>query len=118
MGFSRQKSARKRKSAIFFWPRNFPRDLSPGLPDGIRFSSQKFKFGQFWSCNGSVGIHILWTFGLFYGLDTWSISWTFGLFYSHLVYFLTFGKFCGNLVYFPRCGMLYQEKSGNPVFRV
>jgi hypothetical protein len=27
----------------------------------------------------------------------------------------SFGIFCGHLVYFPRLGMLYQEKSGNPV---
>jgi hypothetical protein len=28
---------------------------------------------------------------------------------------LTFGIFCGNLVYFSRFGILYLEKSGNPV---
>jgi hypothetical protein len=26
-----------------------------------------------------------------------------------------FGIFCGHLVHFPHFGMLYQEKSGNPV---
>jgi hypothetical protein len=78
---------------------------------------------------------ILRTIGLFYGhlvyfTDIWSILRTFGLFYRHLVYFTdiwsilrTFGLFYGHLVYsFPfwwyifLCfGMLYQEKSGNPV---
>jgi hypothetical protein len=45
-----------------------------------------------------------------------------GTFYDHLVYFTAivsilwpFGIFCGHLVYFPRFGILYQEKSGNPV---
>jgi hypothetical protein len=45
-----------------------------------------------------------------------------GIFYGHLVHFTvfcyilwTFGIVCGNLFYFSRFGILYQEKSGNPV---
>jgi hypothetical protein len=34
------------------------------------------------------------------------------MFYGHSVYF----TFCGHLVYFSRFGILYQEKSGNPVW--
>jgi hypothetical protein len=46
------------------------------------------------------------------------------IFYGHLVRFMaiwyilrTFVIFYGNLVYFPRYGMLYKEKSGNPVLK-
>jgi hypothetical protein len=46
-----------------------------------------------------------------------------GIFYGHLVHFMvfcyilsTFGIVRGNLVYFYRFGILYQEKSGNPVW--
>jgi hypothetical protein len=45
-----------------------------------------------------------------------------GIFYDHLVYFTAIGNIFGHLVYFvvilyifPRFGILYQEKSGNPV---
>jgi hypothetical protein len=45
-----------------------------------------------------------------------------GISYVHLVFLRPFGTFYGNLVYFvyslvffSRFGMLYQEKSGNPV---
>jgi hypothetical protein len=45
-----------------------------------------------------------------------------GIFNGHLVQFMVFcyilwviGIVCGNLVYFSRFGILYQEKSGNPV---
>jgi hypothetical protein len=45
-----------------------------------------------------------------------------GIFYNHLVYFTAINIFYGHLVYFvviwyisPRSGILYQEKSGNPV---
>jgi hypothetical protein len=45
-----------------------------------------------------------------------------GIFYGHLVHFTVFyyilwtsGIVRGNLVYFSRFGILYQEKSGNPV---
>jgi hypothetical protein len=45
-----------------------------------------------------------------------------GIFYGYLVHFTvfyyilwTFGRVRGNLVYFSRFGILYQEKSGNPV---
>jgi hypothetical protein len=47
-----------------------------------------------------------------------------GILYDHFVYFTaienmlwSFGIFCGHLVHFPRFGILYQEKSGNPVWR-
>jgi hypothetical protein len=39
----------------------------------------------------------------------WSISLPFEIFHGHLVYFVAI------LVYFSNFGMLYQEKSGNPV---
>jgi hypothetical protein len=55
----------------------------------------------------------------------WYILWPFGIFYGHLVYFMAvwyilwpFGIFYGHLVYFPHFGLLYQEKSGNPVLIV
>jgi hypothetical protein len=45
-----------------------------------------------------------------------------GIFYGQLVHFTvfcfdlwTFCKVRGNLVFFPRFGILYKEKSGNPV---
>jgi hypothetical protein len=45
-----------------------------------------------------------------------------GIFYGHLVHYTVFcyilrnfGIVCGNLVYFSGFGILYQEKSGNPV---
>jgi hypothetical protein len=45
-----------------------------------------------------------------------------GIFYDHLVYFTVTGNilwplgiFCGHLVFSPRFGILYEEKSGNPV---
>jgi hypothetical protein len=44
---------------------------------------------------------------LVYYLFVWSILRLFGIFCGHLVYLMVFG------IYFP--GMLYQEKSGNPV---
>jgi hypothetical protein len=47
-----------------------------------------------------------------------------GIFYDHLVYFTAtgnilwpFGIFYGHLVYCTRWGILYQEKSGNPVWQ-
>jgi hypothetical protein len=46
-----------------------------------------------------------------------------GMLYGRLVYFTAIWYICGHLVYFmviwysfPSFGMLYQEKSGNPVF--
>jgi hypothetical protein len=45
-----------------------------------------------------------------------------GIFYGHLVHFTvfcyilcTFGIVRGSLVYFSHFGILYEEKSGNPV---
>jgi hypothetical protein len=43
-------------------------------------------------------------------MDSWSIWLPFDIFLGYLVYI-----FCGNLVYFPCIGILFQEKSGNPV---
>jgi hypothetical protein len=47
-----------------------------------------------------------------------------GIFYGHLVHFTvfsyifwTFGIVCGKLVYFSHFGILYKEKSGNPVMQ-
>jgi hypothetical protein len=77
-------------------------------------------------------------FGQFYGLYLvnfmafWCILWPFGIFCDHLVYFVAiweilwpFGISCDYLVYFvviwyifPHFGMLYQEKSGNPVLNL
>jgi hypothetical protein len=42
-------------------------------------------------------------------MDICNISWTF------VIFLWTIGIFCGNLVYFSRFGILYQEKSGNPI---
>jgi hypothetical protein len=42
----------------------------------------------------------------------WSILRPFGIFCGHLVYFIVIWYI------FPRFGMLYQEKSGNPAFKV
>jgi hypothetical protein len=41
--------------------------------------------------------------------SNWSILRQFGTFFGHLVYFMIIWYFP------PRFGMLYQEKSGNPV---
>jgi hypothetical protein len=45
-----------------------------------------------------------------------------GILKNHLVYFTAignnlwpFGIFCGHLAFTPRFGVLYQDKSGNPV---
>jgi hypothetical protein len=52
----------------------------------------------------------------------WNILLPFGIICCHLVYFvaiwyilLQFGIFNDSLACFPRFGVLYQEKSGNPV---
>jgi hypothetical protein len=70
------------------------------LPDGI-FSNQNCQFG--------------------YILEGLAIE-EHSTFYGHWVYFaaiwyilLPFGIFNVSLVYFPCFGILYQEKSGNPV---
>jgi hypothetical protein len=64
------------------------------------FSNKKSQFGQIWD-----------------GLAMEDV----GMFYGHLVHFTvfcyilcTFGIVRGNLVFFSRCGIFYQEKSGNP----
>jgi hypothetical protein len=54
--------------------------------DSRIFNGHSVNFLAFW--------YILWHF--------WYILWHFGI-------------FCGDLVYFPRFGILYHEKSGNPV---
>jgi hypothetical protein len=71
-----------------------------GLPDGV-FSNQNSRFGQ-----------------ILEGLPMEGA----GIIYGHLVYFTAtlyilwpFGLLCSYLVYFYRFGMLYQQKSGNPV---
>jgi hypothetical protein len=50
------------------------------------------------------------------------LQWKMLVFCGHLVHFTdfwyilwTFGIFCGNMVYFSSFGILYLEKSGNPV---
>jgi hypothetical protein len=42
-------------------------------------------------------------------MSTWFILWPFEIFYGHWVYFVVIWYI------FPRFGMLYLEKSGNPV---
>jgi hypothetical protein len=71
-----------------------------GWQNGL-FSNQKSKFGE-----------------ILEGLAMEDHS----IFYGHLVHFTafcyifcTFGIVCGNFVYFSLFGILYQEKSGNPV---
>jgi hypothetical protein len=74
--------------------------------------------------------YILWPFGIFYGhlvyfMVIWYILWSLGIFYGHLLYFMvtwyilwSLGIFYGHLVLLynlPRFGILYQEKSSNPV---
>jgi hypothetical protein len=72
-----------------------------GLPDGL-FANQKIQFGL-----------------IFAGLAMEIV----GTIYGHLEYLTAirytewpFDIFCGHLVYFHRFGILYHEKSGNPVF--
>jgi hypothetical protein len=43
-----------------------------------------------------------------YFMAIWNILWRFGIFYDHLVHF----GFIGYI--FTGCGIMYQEKSGNP----
>jgi hypothetical protein len=45
-----------------------------------------------------------------YFMDIWNILHTSGIFYDHLVHFVFIWYI------FPRLGIMYQEKSGNPVF--
>jgi hypothetical protein len=45
-------------------------------------------------------------------MDIWSILWTFYIFYGRLVYFVVIWYI------FPHFGIYYQEKSGNPDWRV
>jgi hypothetical protein len=59
---------------------------------------------------------------LVYFKALWYILRHFGIFSGHLVYFQAiwyilwhFGIFCGHLLYFPGFGILYHDKSGNPV---
>jgi hypothetical protein len=118
---------------------HFRHKFTAGLPDG-KFLKPKISiwgnFGE--SCHESC-CYILRPFGLLYGLlvyfmAVWYILWPFGILYGHLEYFVVIWYihifcghlvhifcghlvhlFCGHLVYFPHFGMLYQEKSGNPV---
>jgi hypothetical protein len=55
-------------------------------------------------------------------MTIWSILLPSEILYGHLVYFTgignivwPFGIFCGHLVFFSRFGILYKEKSDNPV---
>jgi hypothetical protein len=48
----------------------------------------------------------------------WYILWTLGPFHDLLFYLWTFGIVRGNLVIFSRFGILYQEKSGNPGWKM
>jgi hypothetical protein len=73
-----------------------------GLPDGI-FSNQKSQFGLILECLTMKDV---------------------GNFYGHSVYFtaisyilLPFSIFNGHFGISSHFGMLYQEKSGNPVFQ-
>jgi hypothetical protein len=73
-----------------------------GLPD---FQTKNRTLGKFWRVlQWKMYVHI------FYGHLV--------NFYGHWVYLWTFGIFCSNLVYFSRFGMLFQEKSGNPVYKL
>jgi hypothetical protein len=64
----------------------------------VYFNTQNPNLGKFWRVSKWKCWYILWPLGLFYG----HILWPFGI-------------FCGNLVYFSPFGMLYLEKSSNPV---
>jgi hypothetical protein len=70
--------------------------VCPRLPDGI-FSNQK---SQFWYILEGLGME---NFGI-------HILWPSDVFYIHFVYFV--------VIWFisPLFGILYQDKSGNPVF--
>jgi hypothetical protein len=67
----------------------------------VYFQTQNPNLGKFWRV-------LQWKM-LVYFIAIWSIFRPFGIFCG------TFVIFCGNLVHFPRFGILYQEKSGNPV---
>jgi hypothetical protein len=73
-------------------------------------------FIALWSVLQPFGIHT-------YLMVIWYILWSFAIFYGHLLYFMvicyilwSFVIFLVRLVYFSRFGILYKEKSGNPVF--
>jgi hypothetical protein len=70
------------------------------MPDGL-FSNQKYHFGKFWRV-----LH--WKL-LVYFIAIWSILRQCGIFCAHLIHFIVIWYI------FSRFGMLYQEKSGNPV---
>jgi hypothetical protein len=80
-------------------------NFSSGLPDGIHiFKPQILIWVNFvGTCNVRCW-YILWPFGLFYGHILY-ILWTIRILYAYLVYLYRFGMLC-------------QEKSGNPGFRM
>jgi hypothetical protein len=68
----------------------------------VSFQTKNPNMGKFWRV-------LQWKM-LVYFMDTWSISQSLVIFYGHSVHIAR-----GNLVYFSRFGILYEEKSGNPV---
>jgi hypothetical protein len=87
------------------------------LPDGL-FSDQKLQFGYILEglAMKDVGVfdgHLVYVFygHYIYFMNIWNILWLFGIFVPILVYFPQFWYI------FPNFGILYQEKSGNPVPR-
>jgi hypothetical protein len=67
----------------------------------ICFETKNPNLGKFWRV-------LQWKM-LVYFMDTWSILRSF------VIFLWTFCIVRGNLVYFSHFGILYQEKSGNPV---
>jgi hypothetical protein len=68
----------------------------------VCFQTQNPNFGKFLRA-------LDWKMFIYF-MAIWNISWRFGIFYDHLVH-------CVSVLYiFSRFGIMYQEKSGNPVF--
>jgi hypothetical protein len=77
-----------------------------------RFSRQGCQMAHFQTNNPNLGKFwrvLRWKI-LLYFTPSWSVLQPFSIFCGHLVYLMV-----TYLVYFSCCGMLYQEKSGNPV---
>jgi hypothetical protein len=73
----------------------------------VYFQTKNPNLGKFWRV-------LQWKM-LVYFMTIWSILLPFGLFYCHLVYFIAIRYILWLFIIFFQFGMLYEEKSGNPV---
>jgi hypothetical protein len=77
----------------------------------VYFQNKNPNLGKFWRIlQWKMSIHFMPICSLL--TTIWYILWPCGIFCGHCVYFMVIWN------NFPRFGMLYQEKSGNPGFKL